>query len=155
MPTSSLWYDISMERKLSFFIPVKIVDELPRVYLQLRSRDDKELPGYHSIFGGHAEADESPEQAMLRESKEELNYIPTNHQFLEEQQGDFNGVKYIKHVYWEMVPDNFDDIVVIGEGDGGIWLTEQEVDKLDHLYEADRSNLIKLFGILQKYESAS
>lgn len=150
MPTSSLWYDTSMERKISFFIPVKKVDGVPCVFLQLRSHNDKQLAGYHSIFGGHAEGNESPEQAMLRESKEELNYTPTDYKFLEEQHGNFDGVKYIKHVYWEMVPDTFDETMIIGEGDGGEWLTEEDVAGLPKLYPADRENLQKLFAVLRE-----
>lgn len=47
-------------------------------------RDDKpeiSFPNHWDLFGGHVEEEETPEQALVRELKEELNVDITDYQF--------------------------------------------------------------------------
>ena len=44
------------------------------ILLQYRCKDSKKHPNYWGFFGGRMEAKETPLEAILRETKEELNY---------------------------------------------------------------------------------
>ncbi len=54
-------------------VKIILVNDAGKVLLQQRS-DDVPQPGKWSLFGGSVEAGETPEQALVREIKEELNY---------------------------------------------------------------------------------
>jgi mutator protein MutT len=56
-----------------------------RVILQRRTKDDLTKPNKLALFGGHIEADETPEQAILRELKEETSLKSFNLKKLAEQ----------------------------------------------------------------------
>ena len=51
------------------------------LFVQKRSTDAAFAPDRFGIFGGHIEDGESPETALFREIKEELNYRPRNVRF--------------------------------------------------------------------------
>ncbi|HIH17265.1 MAG: 7,8-dihydro-8-oxoguanine triphosphatase [archaeon GW2011_AR6] len=52
-----------------------LYDNKKRILLQHRGKNSPRLPGYWAFFGGGIEKGETPEQAVRRECKEELNYI--------------------------------------------------------------------------------
>ncbi len=44
------------------------------ILLQYRSKDSKKYPNYWGFFGGKIEPNETPLEAILRETKEEIDY---------------------------------------------------------------------------------
>lgn len=58
--------------KISILIPYKIIDNQIFVYLQKRSADAERLPNYFGFWGGGAENNETPEETLLREIREEM-----------------------------------------------------------------------------------
>ena len=56
-------------RRYSLFV---LRDNQGRVLLQHRPRESKDLPNYWAFFGGKIEKNETPEEALVREAKEEL-----------------------------------------------------------------------------------
>lgn len=139
-----------MKRKVAFFIPVKKEQENYKVFLQLRSIDDSHLPGYVGLFGGEVNDGETQAGGMLREIEEELGYVPVNYNHLVDEISSYKNEEFEKSVYWEIVPSDFDDKIIIGEGDGGIWVDEQEVQKIDKIFPLDLRNIKKLFEILKQ-----
>lgn len=139
-----------MEHRVAFFIPARFLNDVPQIFMQVRSQDDPDLGGYHAFFGGGVDQGETFEQGFLREIKEELDYRPSEYKWLQDQQVKHEGVSYAKRVYWELVPDNFDNIIKIGEGDGGIWVNEEEIPNLGKVFEADAENIKKLFALLKQ-----
>ena len=54
-------------------------------------------PGVWALFGGHLEAGETPEEAIVREIKEEIDYcLPTNIQKF----NSYHHANVIRHVYF-------------------------------------------------------
>ena len=51
-----------------------LYNDKKEILLQHRSKDAKRLPDHWAFFGGGLEQGETPEQAMARESIEELEY---------------------------------------------------------------------------------
>ncbi|NQU77867.1 NUDIX domain-containing protein [Candidatus Falkowbacteria bacterium] len=51
-----------------------LYDEEKKVLLQHRTDDAPRRPGCWGFFGGGIEGEETPEEAVVRETKEELNY---------------------------------------------------------------------------------
>ena len=111
-------------------------------FLQKRSDDAERNPGGLTIFGGGVEKDETPEKAMLRESKEELDFIPKNYFYIGEYSDDYS----ISHYYAVEVQDDFEASIKIGEGDYGRFFSEEEIKNESKLSENNKkilSDLIK------------
>ena len=64
------------KRITAHLIPYKLNNGFFSFFLQKRSDNAERNPGRFTIFGGGIEGKESPEQAMLREMMEELNFTP-------------------------------------------------------------------------------
>jgi len=61
-------------RRVALLVPR---DEKGRILLQHRSKDAKVQPDYWAFFGGGIEENETPEEALKRETAEELGIEPT------------------------------------------------------------------------------
>ncbi len=133
------------KRKVSILIPYKIRKGNTLVFLQKRSKDAKRLPDYFGFFGGGAEGNENPEDALRREIKEELNYIPTGYRFLKKY--DFTGS--IKDIFFLEVSNDFEKEITVLEGDYGKWFSEREFEKEQKLIEEDKIVLRDLFKLLK------
>ena len=143
-------------RQLSVLIPYRKTVGGVSVFMQKRASDAKRYPGKIAFFGGHAEPHEIPEQTLVREIKEELNYdlIPISfkdaaYKFLETQQFEEDGETVVKHIYYFKVPDDFDEKITIGEGDYGQWFTQDEILAEPLVIEHDRPVLEWLFERLE------
>ncbi len=53
-----------------------------KILLEKRSQNKETDPGLIAIPGGHIEAGENQEQALTRELKEELNFLPESYGYL-------------------------------------------------------------------------
>ncbi len=106
-------------------------------FLQKRSNDAERNPGGFTIFGGGIEKDETPEEAMLRESKEELSFSPNNYFYV----GEYNDNYSISHYYAVEVQDNFESNIKIGEGDYGKFFSDEEIKNEDKIGENNKKIL--------------
>lgn len=126
------------KRITAHLIPYKIIDGHFFIYLQKRSNDAERKPGWFSIFGGGVEGGESPEKAMLREIKEELNFIPTGFCFL----GKYNDDYSISYYYIQKVYDNFEREIKIEEGEYGRFFREDEIEN-ENKFSENSKKIIK------------
>ena len=125
---------IKEKRKISLLLPIRRKGEALFVYLQKRSATAKTLPNYFGFWGGGAEKNESSEQTLLREIQEELGFKLD----LKETQffNHYEFLRSVKDVYLFEPQDNWEQSLVIGEGDYGKWFSTQEaLMKTDIIFE--------------------
>ncbi|MBD3355505.1 NUDIX domain-containing protein [Candidatus Woesearchaeota archaeon] len=106
-----------MRRDVSVIL---LYDKEKRVLIQHRDDDAPTLPGYWAFFGGGIEEGESPVEALIRETYEELEYNIRNPKLMIVQKF---GCKYIngeKHVYIEEYDEN--QKLVLNEGKDFKWV---------------------------------
>ena len=119
-----------------------IYDDKLNLLFQLRSRDAPILPGYLGFFGGGIEINETPDIAIQREIKEEIEYIG---QFI------FYKIRYAKignwykeksHVFINNFKGNKEDIV-INEGEKALWLNLNQLSKSNYKIMYHDYNLVE------------
>src|SRR5882672_6158392 len=69
-----------------------------KILLQHRTKDAPTFPDYWAFFGGGVEEGESAEQAVKRESLEELGYELAGPRLFTAQKFFYKGNEYTKHV---------------------------------------------------------
>ena len=110
------------------YVLILLIDEQKKFILQ--HRDDKDTiwnPNAWSTFGGAIDKGETPEQAVIRETKEELNYTLEAPLFLLNRILDLGHIYiFYKHIYNHEKED-----LLLLEGDGWGWFTLEELNKLD------------------------
>lgn len=128
------------KRVTSIFIPYKRSDKRISVFLQRRTKDAKILPDYFAFFGGKIEDGETPEAALIREAKEELNLDLKDFRSLRA----FEFERWIMNVFYSEVDENFDKIITVLEGQYGKWFTEEEVQNEKMMTQEDKSIVYEL-----------
>lgn len=136
------------KRKISILIPYKIKDGDILVYLQKRSDNAKRLPGLFGFFGGGREGNECPEEVLVREIKEEMDFIPKN--FTHFKVYEFE--KSIKDIFVIEADDTFENGVTILEGDYGRWFGENETLNEPKFIEEDKIVLEDFYNFLRLRE---
>ena len=113
-----------MKNKTSALVPYTIQDDTVSVFLQHRTDDAPHNPGKYALFGGGKEGDETPEETLLRETKEELGIIPTNYQLY----GDVEGAVSLISLFYMKVSITFPETITILEGQGGFFVSEHDLE---------------------------
>ena len=93
---------------------VLLFDRRGRLLIYLRD-DNPEIPfpNHWDLFGGHLETGETPEQALLREVREELGITLKEWQFFcrfDCAVGD--AYPNVKHIYWAVVPHDPGELIL-------------------------------------------
>lgn len=110
-------------RTVSILIPYYIVDGNLYVLMQQRSLEAKSIPGYLSFFGGGVEENETPEQGLIREIKEELDFTLNLGEVTLFQKYEF--YKSVNYFYLFKVSPGWQPPAVL-EGDSAEWMDVQE-----------------------------
>lgn len=105
-------------------MPYKICKGEFCFYIQKRSDTAKRAPGYFGFWGGGAEDNEEPEATLMREIKEELSVDLKDYTFFSRY--EFYGS--IKSVFFAEVGDDFENNIIIGEGEYGVWINENDIE---------------------------
>jgi protein-tyrosine phosphatase len=106
------------------------------VLLQHRTKDAPTYPDHWSFFGGHIEDGETPEQAVMREVREELQYELMHPRLIGTHYQDDTG-RCINYVFIE---DYNGADLILGEGQGFGWFLPPATKDL-LMNEHDRSIL--------------
>ena len=97
------------------------------------------------IFGGQYEGDETPETALFREIREELDYQPISVSFFRK----YEYIDWEEHVFVTEVGENFENEIRVLEGQYGRFLSEAEL-QAETLMGVDRIVLNDVFCWLRE-----
>lgn len=106
------------------FVGVILLDKNGRVALQLREEDRQMNPGMWSVFGGHLEEGERPEDGALREIGEELSVALDSDKLT--LLGKFEREDQVFHIYYYPVIEELDH-AVLREGQAWRWCSPEEI----------------------------
>ncbi|MBI4095246.1 MAG: NUDIX domain-containing protein [DPANN group archaeon] len=126
-------------------------DSRKRILLQDR-RGISKVGEHWAYFGGHINEDETPEQALLRETKEELGFelIGYDYKFLDkftEQKNQNRNFMVDRWVYVAPMPPLSE--LKLGEGNGMKLFTLKQAMKLKMVSEGDKDVIRKLEEMLK------
>jgi len=122
-----------MEYKVALIL---LYDKDGRFLLQHRCLNAGVLPGYWAFFGGGIQPGETPQEAVVRESWEELGYMPVSPRIFKEQPFVEAGKKGYMYVYIEAIGVDKSSLE-LREGQGWGWFSEDEIESLK-MVERDR-----------------
>ena len=122
------------KRLVSILLPIRIESGGISVFLQKRSADMKVLPNHFGFWGGGCEQGETPEQGLIRETREELGIeldIKTVELF-----NHYEFLGSIKNIFTLIAGDDWEKDHNIGEGDYGQWFQiEEALSRNDIIFE--------------------
>ncbi len=124
---------------------ILLYDKDKKVLLQHRAEDAERLPGYWAFFGGGIERGETPEQAVRRETLEELEYPLEKPRLVLTQEftGSHNvGTKYVFVEEYDPKKE-----LVLREGKEEGWFRLEETERLK-IIDHDREVLRLIDGKL-------
>ncbi|OHA15886.1 MAG: hypothetical protein A3G52_03320 [Candidatus Taylorbacteria bacterium RIFCSPLOWO2_12_FULL_43_20] len=128
------------KRQAAGLIPFKKLMNGAQVFLQKRGGDAPRFPGYFGFFGGGMEEGESPENALVREIKEEMDIDIESYNFF----GTYDYGDDVNHIFTLEVDDNFENKVNILEGEYGKFFGEKDLAGLK-IVEIDKLVLLDFF----------
>ena len=137
----------TLTRHLSVLIPYRQKSNGQfEVFLQQRDANAPTFPRYIGFFGGGIEEGETPEAAMRRETREEL-CIELGEIFFV---GHFEVPGFVRNVFTLPVESDFENSVRVMEGEGGVFLSEQEIAAHTNIIPPDQKILLDVFVQLRK-----
>lgn len=134
------------KREVSTLVPYRKIGNRWFFFMQKRDENAKRLPSWYGFFGGGLESGESPEEALRREIKEELDINIDNYEFL----GRFESMYSINNVFIIEVSENFENEVEVLEGQYGKFLSSQELIESKEFADHDKLVVIQLSDFLDK-----
>ena len=125
------------KRRVSVLIPYLEKWGKVRVFLQKRSANAKRGPGRFAFFGGGIEKNETPEVALNREIKEELDFTPAGAEFF----GNYESQHAILNVFIIKVTSDFESKIIVKEGDYGMFFSENKILEEKNISNTDKKVL--------------
>jgi len=116
------------KRKVSVLVPYKMINGLAYLFMQKRAKNHERGGNMFGFFGGGVQETETPAQALVRESKEELNIIPENFRLFKVY--DLPATKYFSsaelHLFLLLVNNDFErSVTVSSEGQYAKWFSRE------------------------------
>jgi len=116
-------------RKVSVLVPYRIISDSVYLFMQKRAKNNPRGGNMFGFFGGGIQESETPEEALNREVKEELNIIPINFSLFKKY--DLEATAYFSaaelYVFILPVDENFEkEIILNSEGQYGKWFSKED-----------------------------
>ena len=120
-------------------VKIVLLNDKNQALLNLRSKDAKEYPNTWSFFGGGVEKGETPEEGLIREVKEEINFDLKEYKKIYEINADNK-----KNIYYAGKCNGPLSSLSLGEGDDFGFFSYEETKKL-FMRELNRKVLAMVF----------
>lgn len=108
------------------FVGIILVNLERGVLLQLRGPDEVYYPNHWTLPGGMIEENESPEQALVREVKEELDLDLHDHGLFKVVIEKTRDKIIERHIYWCNITERIEDLR-LGEGVALKYFSSKEI----------------------------
>ncbi|MFZ1987952.1 MAG: NUDIX domain-containing protein [Minisyncoccia bacterium] len=135
---------MNKKREGSSLVPYKRVGGEIFFFLQKRDKNAVRAPGLFGIFGGGFEEGEDAQMALVREIKEELNYVPKTAIYFSR----YEFAMGIFHVFIEEVGGGFETEVKVDEGEYGKFLTLSDIETMPNVSPSTRAIVNQLSEFL-------
>ena len=103
------------KRKVSVLVPYKTINNLVYLFMQKRAREHERGGDMFGFFGGGIQESETPDEALIRESEEELGVPPENFRLFKRY--DLPATKHFSpaelHLFVMPVDDEFEKKVTV------------------------------------------
>ena len=136
---------MDIKREVSILIPYKLKAGKALVYLRRRAKDAKRSPDNYGFFGGGKEMAETPEETLMREIREELDFTPITYSLF----NDYEFERLIMHAFILKVDDGFVKEIKILEGQYGKYFSEDDILHESKLSDHDKIVLGDLYKFLR------
>lgn len=135
------------KRVVSGFIPYQRRDGKVYIYLQKKSSNAPRHAGYFAFFGGGSEVGETPEETLVREIQEELDYTLKKFELLDTY--DFKWG--ISSMFIGEVESEFESLVEVREGEYGRFFSKDEISSEQNFDEDDRRILKDFYNKIESF----
>ena len=117
------------KRKVSVLVPYYIADTSVYLFMQKRKKDNPRGGDMFGFFGGGIEELETPKEALVRETKEELGIIPENFSLFKKY--DLEATTHFSpaelYVFTMPVDKDFEQTITLNsEGQYGKWFSKKD-----------------------------
>lgn len=112
----------------------------------MQLRDDKvtQFKNCWTLFGGHVEGDETPEEALLRELHEELALVPDDIESMKKVQMNEDRDGTTVHIYEVFISKTIHQLT-LGEGAAMEYITEEALFDREFAFDTE--------SVLRKYKA--
>ncbi len=119
---------MEQKRRVSVLVPYRIADGSAWLFMQKRAKDHVRGGDMFGFFGGEIQESETPEEALTREIKEELDFIPENFSLFKTY--DLPSTTHFPaaelHVFVFPAGEDFEkEIILNSEGQYGTWFDKE------------------------------
>jgi mutator protein MutT len=115
----------ALSRQTAALVPYRKTGNEYEIFMQRRDKNAERFPGYLGFFGGGIEDGETPETALKREIREELNIEIRNYRHLAHFEASRGGLD----AYTLEVPEGFERTVTVNEGQYGKFVKFDDIFK--------------------------
>ncbi|MFA5870290.1 MAG: NUDIX domain-containing protein [Candidatus Paceibacterota bacterium] len=141
------------KRKVSVLVPYKVINGLVYLFMQKRAKNHERGGDMFGFFGGGIQETETPVQALVRESKEELNIIPENFRLFKVY--NLSATKHFSsaelYLFLFCVNDDFErDVIVSSEGQYAKWFSREDYLQNKESIAGTLSIMDEIFNTLEK-----
>jgi mutator protein MutT len=123
-----------------------LYDEEGKILLQLRTAYKKRFASHWGLFGGHIDEGETPEDALLREIKEELGYETRNASKFKVSPPPESPL----HLYFERYDTSQTLCPDPSECQEARWFSFEEIRALEPMIAADKRDVLEFETHLRK-----